>query len=246
MQTLENALIDSQGRESMKLKKIFFYFLKASILTSCVHQDIVSDSQQNKEVVGQKKQMMSLRAKEDQLQEKKDQQKVKESLARLQKKEDSQQEVQIYTEIVANYRAKESDKLTVNLKTFLRKFPYSPYADNAIYLSADLALNRQDYSAAIALYNQIIFSYPQGLKVAGALYAKAVTFQRMNLEAEAMRVFAKVIEKYPQSSEARLAQKVLESAPQQMTSENRTENKSQEDSQIENSMGEDLEGAVRE
>lgn len=92
---------------------------------------------------------------------------------------------------------------------FLKKFPYSKLAENALYLLGDsyLALGkRQD---AIDKFLELINKFPQGLKVPTALYKIGVIYESANDKRNANIYFERVLLEYPDSPEATLAKNRL-------------------------------------
>ncbi|MEY4616099.1 MAG: hypothetical protein RJB66_1059 [Pseudomonadota bacterium] len=115
-------------------------------------------------------------------------------------------ELQVYQRAVE--RSKQSDSAALNAYSslLLKRFPNSIYCDNVIYLQGMLAFNQKNYGPSLNLFQKIIDRYPQSNKAVSALFAKGIVFRKMNLEKEAVKVLAQVMNKYPGSPESERAQ----------------------------------------
>jgi len=65
------------------------------------------------------------------------------------------------------------------------------------------------YDSAAVEYRRVVDGWPSGDKVPAALYKLGVTYQKMNLSAEARATYRTLIEKAPRSGEAKLAEERL-------------------------------------
>ncbi len=118
-------------------------------------------------------------------------------------------EIHAYSEIVGFYQSNQLQSLNLAAKKFAKKFPQSPFVDNAIYLSGKLALEKNDYSTAIKFFSLIEQKYNTGNKNVSAQFAKAIAYKKMNLPELAKNVFKNLKKQYPGSSEALLAESEL-------------------------------------
>ena len=60
-------------------------------------------------------------------------------------------------------------------------------------------------ACAAVEYRQVVEAWPSGDKVPAALYKLGVTYQKMNLSAEAKTTYSTLVEQHPRSGEAKLA-----------------------------------------
>lgn len=114
---------------------------------------------------------------------------------------DSKTDLQFYSDIISDYQAGKYKVLSIRLNSFTRKFPKSPYIDNALYLAGKLALEEKNYPASLKHFQKIISSYPQSNKVIAAKFGKAMAYKKMNLDIQAKDVFMEIRKKYPNSPE---------------------------------------------
>ncbi len=91
-------------------------------------------------------------------------------------------------------------------KRFLSLFPKHELADNAQYWIGEVYYVRGDWERAVLEFNKVIKEYPQGDKVPAALLKQGYSFEKLGALKEAKVLLNRVIEKYPKSAEAELAE----------------------------------------
>lgn len=102
---------------------------------------------------------------------------------------DSSSDLEFYSEIISDYQSGKYRSLVVRLRGFSRKFPKSPFLDNAYYLAGKLALEENNFKDAVLYFQKVISQFPLSNKVASAKFGKAMAYRRMNLNAQARNVF---------------------------------------------------------
>ncbi len=95
-------------------------------------------------------------------------------------------------------------------KAFLKKYPDSPLADNALFWLGEIYFLRGDYLKAIEYYQKVLDIYPKGNKVPIAMFRQGKAWEKLGDTTAARILYEKVINKFPNSAEARLARKALE------------------------------------
>ncbi len=108
----------------------------------------------------------------------------------------------LYAEVIAAYKNGNMIALKARTLTFLKRFPKSQFADNALYLSGLMALQNKSYPEALRDFQKISRNYPHSNKAVSAQFSKAITYKKLNLSAESRRVFKEVMTKYPGSPES--------------------------------------------
>mgnify|MGYP006276299579 CR=1 FL=1 len=93
---------------------------------------------------------------------------------------------------------------------FLNKYPESDKADNARFWIADTYYREQWYEKAILEYQKVIEEYSKGNKVSAALLKQGYAFSSLGENANARLILNELIKKYPDSKEAKIAEKKLE------------------------------------
>lgn len=107
-----------------------------------------------------------------------------------------------YSEVVAQYQIRDAKGLSRYVEALLSRYPTSPYADNALYLGGELALEMKNYPEALRYFQKVTRLYPLSNRVVAAQFAKGMAYKKMNLDAQAKRVFFEVRTKYPGSPES--------------------------------------------
>lgn len=111
-------------------------------------------------------------------------------------------EDQIYVQVIQSYRTRDLAALEKSTTDFVKAYPASPFADNAIYLRGQLYLQTQRYADAVRNFKMIAEQYPRGNKVVSALFAKGQTYKKLNLYDFAEKTFRQVKKDFPGSPEA--------------------------------------------
>ena len=92
---------------------------------------------------------------------------------------------------------------------FLRRYPNSRYAANAQYWLGEVSLVKGDLQAAGQAFARVTLDYPNHSKVPDALYKLADVERRLGRTDKARAALQQVIDKYPGSSAAKLAERDL-------------------------------------
>lgn len=92
----------------------------------------------------------------------------------------------------------------------LHRYPQGQYADNARYWLAETYYVQRNYPAALAEFDRLVQLNPASPKVPGALLRIGYIQYEQEAYDQAREVLREVVARYPQSTEARLAQSRLE------------------------------------
>lgn len=111
-------------------------------------------------------------------------------------------DIALYAEMVGSFQSDNGIAFKSRLKSMLKRFPQSAYADNALLLAGRMAVDHRNYAEAIRYFGQIEKEYPNSNKIVSAKFAKAMTYKRMNLPDFAVRSLQEVRAKYPGSPES--------------------------------------------
>jgi len=95
-------------------------------------------------------------------------------------------------------------------EAFLKQYPNTELSDNAQFWIGETYYQKKDYEKAILEYEKAIVKYPEGDKIPAALFKQALSFLELGDKTNAKNLLKRVIEKYPQSDQAQLAKKKLE------------------------------------
>jgi len=126
---------------------------------------------------------------------------------------DAEQEKLYYEAAFDLIKTRDFEQAEQALSGFLHRYPRGEYAANAQYWLGEVYLVKNDIESARAAFAQVIKTWPEHTKVPDALYKQAEAAQRLAQNDEARRLLREVIEKYPNSSAAKLAQRDLQQRP---------------------------------
>ncbi len=95
-------------------------------------------------------------------------------------------------------------------EAFLKQYPNTELSDNAQFWIGETYYLKKDFERAILEYEKAIVKYPEGDKISAALFKQALAFLELGDKANARNLLKRVIEKYPQTDQADMAKKKLE------------------------------------
>ena len=93
---------------------------------------------------------------------------------------------------------------------FVSKFPKSGLEESALYYIGECYFSEKHYEDAIKAYQQVVDKYLKGGKTAGALLKQAMGWQQMGETTMARIIYTRLVEKYPGTAQAQVAQKKLQ------------------------------------
>ena len=120
-------------------------------------------------------------------------------------------EGELYSTAKQAYDNGEYQTAVQGFELFLEKFPDSEKADNARFWIGEVYFAEKWYEKAILEYENVIKNYPEGNKVRGAYLKQGIAFAKLGEKANARLILQTLIQKYPDSDEAKIARKKLAS-----------------------------------
>lgn len=108
----------------------------------------------------------------------------------------------LYAKVLESYRAKSPDLLKRAVAIFVKNFPESVYADNALFLNVRLAFERERWSEVQESGFELETRYPFSNKVAATLLLRAQARHHMGEDREAGRLLQEIQKQFPGSPEA--------------------------------------------
>jgi tol-pal system protein YbgF len=124
--------------------------------------------------------------------------------------EPKSRETELYDKSIALYRDGKYEEAVEGFRTFLKTFPKSDRADNAHFWIGESYMALKQYEQAILAYQEVIKNYPKGNKVPSALLRQGFAFLEIKDQTSAKLLLNRVVKNHPNSSEAKIAQKKLE------------------------------------
>lgn len=117
----------------------------------------------------------------------------------------------LYETSLAYYNNEEYDQALNGFKSFLEAFPDSDLADNAHFWIGECFMALKEYEHAILAYQEVIIKYPKENKVPNAMLRQAVAWLEIGDKTSSKLLLNKVLKNYPDSPEAKIAEKKLSS-----------------------------------
>ncbi len=111
----------------------------------------------------------------------------------------------IYSKLVDAYRRSSFAQVLQQRQLLEKNYPSSVHLDNAYFLGGMLQFQSGRYGEAIRDFNTVTDRFPKSNKRPSALFAMAVTYDRLGLKPQATRVLENLIKEYPGSQESQRA-----------------------------------------
>ena len=92
---------------------------------------------------------------------------------------------------------------------YLKYFPETELADNAQYWLGECYYAKKNYTKAAIEFHQVLEDYSTGDKVPSALYKLGLSLLELKSVGQANKYFEELVNKYPHTQEAKLAQEKL-------------------------------------
>jgi tol-pal system protein YbgF len=101
------------------------------------------------------------------------------------------------------------DLALMGFQDFVKVFPQSELADDAIYWSGECLYTQRKLPEAIAELSKVVADHPKGDKAAASLYKIGLIQLELKEKRQARSSLQKLIREYPRSVEAKLAKEKL-------------------------------------
>ncbi len=103
------------------------------------------------------------------------------------------------------------DESARRFEEFVKAFPEHQLAPNAYYWTGESYMNQKNYEKAIVTLQEIVDRHGKSDKVPAALLSQAEAFAALNDKKSSMTILKKVIELFPKTEEAVIAERKLRS-----------------------------------
>jgi len=88
------------------------------------------------------------------------------------------------------------------MRRFLRSYADTDLADNAQYWVGESRYARKDYAGALAAFRETVERFPEGNKVADALFKAGQCFEAQGDQGSALETYREVIQRYAETAAA--------------------------------------------
>jgi tol-pal system protein YbgF len=115
----------------------------------------------------------------------------------------------LYQAALGDYQRGKFDLAVQGFRTYLDQAPRGDVADTAQYYLGESLYSVKDYRSAIAEFERLVRDFPQSPQVPSALLKTGYAYYEVKDGVQGRRVLRTLVEKYPTSREAKLAEERL-------------------------------------
>jgi tol-pal system protein YbgF len=115
----------------------------------------------------------------------------------------------LYQAALSDYQRGKFDLAAQGFRTYVEQAPRGDVADTAQYYLGESLYSAKDYRNAIAEFERLVRDFPQSPQVPSALMKTGYAYYELKDNVQGRRALRTLIEKYPTSKEAKLAEERL-------------------------------------
>jgi tol-pal system protein YbgF len=115
----------------------------------------------------------------------------------------------LYQAALSDYQRGRFDLAAQGFRTYLEQAPRGDVADTAQYYLGESLYSAKDYHAAIDEFERLVREFPQSPQVPSALLKTGYAYYETKDNIQGRRTLRTLVEKYPNSKEAKLAEERL-------------------------------------
>ncbi len=127
----------------------------------------------------------------------------------LNQDKDNLSEAELYKSAKQSYDRGDYETARQGFEKFVKKYPKSDMADNALFWGGEIYFKEGWFQKAILEYEKVIKEYPKGNKVSGAYLKQGISFHKLGEKANARLILNELITKFPDSNEAKIARQKI-------------------------------------
>jgi tol-pal system protein YbgF len=116
----------------------------------------------------------------------------------------------LYKDAYETFQKGDLDGGRRKFEAFLKQYPNMELSDNAQFWIGETYFLKKDFEKAILEYEKVIVKYPEGDKVSSALLKQGLAFLELGDKTHARNLLKRVIDRFPQTEQAEIAKKKLE------------------------------------
>ena len=117
----------------------------------------------------------------------------------------------LYKDAYETFQKGDLDGGRRKFEAFLKQYPNMELSDNAQFWIGETYFLKKDFEKAILEYEKVIVKYPEGDKVSSALLKQGLAFLELGDKMSARNLLKRVTDRFPQTEQAEIAKKKLES-----------------------------------
>jgi tol-pal system protein YbgF len=115
----------------------------------------------------------------------------------------------IYASALSDYTSGRYKLALGEFQQYLKYYGTTPLAGNAQFYIGQIHFMQENFDDAVSAFNVVIERYPEGTKLTQAIYKKGLALEKLGQKASAIREFRSLVNRYPNSPEAKLAAQEL-------------------------------------
>jgi tol-pal system protein YbgF len=115
----------------------------------------------------------------------------------------------LYQAALGDYQRGKFDLAAQGFRTYMEQAPHGDVADTAQYYLGESLYSAKDYQSAIDEFERLAREFPQSPQVPSALLKTGYAYYEIKDSAQGRRALRTLVEKYPSSKEAKLAEERL-------------------------------------
>jgi tol-pal system protein YbgF len=116
----------------------------------------------------------------------------------------------LYKDAYETFQRGDLDGARRKFEAFLKQYPNMELSDNAQFWIGETYYLQKDFEKAILEYEKAISKYPEGDKIPAALLKQGLAFLELGDKTNARNLLKRVTDRYPQTEQAEIAKKRLE------------------------------------
>jgi tol-pal system protein YbgF len=121
----------------------------------------------------------------------------------------SPEDRRLYQAALSDYQRGKFDLAVQGFRAYLEQAPRGDVADTAQYYLGESLYSSKDYRNAIAEFERLVRDFPQSPQVPSALLKTGYAYYEVRDRAQGRRALRTLVERYPASKEAKLAEERL-------------------------------------
>ncbi|MGC4097487.1 MAG: tol-pal system protein YbgF [Nitrospira sp.] len=119
----------------------------------------------------------------------------------------------LYDRVMEEFKQRDYEAAMAGFRLFLELHGQSALAANAQYWIGECQYRMRRYRDALKSFYDVVSNYPLSPKLAASTLKLGQTYTKLGDHEKARLMFDRVVEQYPESSEAEVARKAIEAIP---------------------------------
>ena len=118
---------------------------------------------------------------------------------------------QLYNRVMEEFKQRDYEAALAGFRLFIELHSQSSLAANAQYWIGECQFRMRRYTDALDSFYNVLVYYPLSPKLPASILKLAQTYTKLGDHEKAQSMFARVLDRFPDSSEAEIARKAIES-----------------------------------